>query len=186
MAAEKNLVYACVFFILFSGVSASDFSGFFDQIKEVSRGFNLSNVGDLINEAVVPGSLLEKGQDFFKKSQDLLKQARQGNVSLDTIVGMLPKDANGKATAASSLNKLGLSVREVVSLAGLGKNEHVARVAEQFISDPQNLDENGKVVLSLLPSKMISIFSIGFLCSISRYQRRHTQERERKFRNFLM
>ena len=175
MAAEKNLVYACVFFILFSGVSASDFSGFFDQIKEVSRGFNLSNVGDLINEAVVPGSLLEKGQDLFKKGQDLLEQARQGNLSLDTIVGMLPKDANGKATAASSLNKLGLSVREVVSLAGLGKNEHVARVAEQFISDPQNLDENGKVVLSLLPSKMISIFSIGFLCSISKYQRRRRQ-----------
>ena len=76
MAAEKNLVYAYVFFILFSGVSASDFSGFFDQIKEVSRGFNLSNVGDLINEAVVPGSILEKGQDLFKKGQDLLKKGQ--------------------------------------------------------------------------------------------------------------
>ena len=148
MAAKKNLVYTCAFFILFSGVSASDFSGLLDKIKEVGSSFNISNVGDLINEAVVPGSLLEKGQDFFKKGQDLLKQARQGNVSLDTILGMLPKDANGKATAASSLNKLGLSVREVVNLAGLGKNPHVARVAEQFISDPQNLDENGKVVLS--------------------------------------
>jgi len=147
MAAEKNLVYACVFFILFNGVSASDFSGFFDQIKEVGSSFNISDVGDLINEAVVPGSLFEKGQDLFKKGQDLLKQARQGSVSLDTIVGMLPKDANGKATAASSLNKLGLSVREVVNLAGLGKNEHVARVAEQFISDPQNLDEGGKMAL---------------------------------------
>merc|ERR1712180_460131 len=140
MAAKKNLVYTCVFFILFNGVSASDFSGFLDKIKEVGSSFNISNVGDLINEAVVPGSLLEKGQDLFK-------QARQGNVSLDTIVGMLPKDANGKAASVSSLNKLGLSVREVVNLAGLGKNEHVARVAEQFISDPQNLDENGKVAL---------------------------------------
>merc|ERR1712013_960893 len=64
MAAEKNLVYACVFFILFNGVSASDFSGFFDQIKEVGSSFNISDVGDLINEAVVPGSLFEKGRDL--------------------------------------------------------------------------------------------------------------------------
>ena len=148
MAAINNLALTFLFFPFFSTTSAINFDlgGILDQVKdqvkEASGGLNVSSIGDLVNQAT--------GVDVNDLGGILnqVKQGQgQGGLSLDTILSFLKKDENEKMNVADILGKFGYSVKDVLQMVGLGKNEHVATVAEQFITDPANLDKSGQVAL---------------------------------------
>ena len=72
---------------------------------------------------------------------------RQGGIDLDTI---LVKDENGKVNMAETLKVLqnmGFTLKDLLKMAGLGDNPQVLTIAEQFITDPDSLDEEKKVIV---------------------------------------
>ena len=72
---------------------------------------------------------------------------RQGGIDLDTI---LVKDENGKVNMAETLKVLqnmGFTLKDLLKMAGLGDNPQVLTIAEQFITDPNSLDEEKKVIV---------------------------------------
>ena len=140
-------------FFFFSSVAANsfDFGDFLsqgksllNQVKGTDGGLNISGIGNLVIDNVVDNVKEATGTDLG----GIVKQVQLGEgLSLDTVLGVIKKDKNGKADAANILGKFGFSVKDVVQMVGLGKNEHVATVAEQFITDPGNLDTSGRVAL---------------------------------------
>ena len=139
-----NVIRNLAFFFL-SSAAANNFDlggilsqgkSLLNQVKGADGGLNISGIGNLLSQAA--------GADLG----GVIKQVQQGEgLSLDTVLGVIKKDTNGKANAANILGKFGFSVKDVVQMVGLGKNEHVATVAEQFITDPSNLDRSGRVAL---------------------------------------
>ena len=72
---------------------------------------------------------------------------RQGGPNLNTI---LVKDENGKVNMAETLKVLqnmGFTLKDLLKMAGLGDNPQVLTIAEQFITDPNSLDEEKKVIV---------------------------------------
>ena len=125
-------------FAFFSTVTADNFDlgGFLSQGKSLLNqvrgedgGLNITGIGNLLSQATG----VELG--------GIVKQVQRGEgLSLDTVLGLIKKDKNGNSNVANILGQFGYTVKDVVQKVGLGKNEHVATVAEQFLSDPTNLD----------------------------------------------
>ena len=93
-----------------------------------------SGMGRVINHANGQGQGQGQGQ-------------RQGGIDLDTI---LVKDENGKVNMAETLKVLqnmGFTLKDLLKMAGLGDNPQVLTIAEQFITDPNSLDEEKKVIV---------------------------------------
>ena len=147
-----NIIRNLAFFF-FSSAAANNFDlggilsqgkSLLNQVKGADGGLNISGIGNLVIDNVVDNVKEATGTDLG----GVVKQVQQGEgLSLDTALGVIKKDTNGKANAANILGKFGFSVKDVVQMVGLGKNEHVATVAEQFITDPSNLDRSGRVAL---------------------------------------
>ena len=90
----------------------------------------------------------------------LLNQASGGNGGLNNVdlgdllnqggnLGLV-KDEDGKVNMAETLKelqKLGLTLKDLLKMAGLPDNPQVLAIAEQFITDPNSLDEGQKVIV---------------------------------------
>ena len=130
------------FFFFFSSGSAIDLGGLLSQGKNILHqvkgedgGLNITGIESLLSQAT--------GADIG----GVIKQVKEGEgLSLDTILGFIKKDKNGTANVANILGKFGYSVKDALQMLGL-RNDHVATVAEQFITDPGNLDKSGVVAL---------------------------------------
>ena len=148
----SNLALALFFF---SSASANNFDlggllsqgqDIFNQVKGSDGGLNISGIGNLLLDKATGAAADAKIGDFDLGG--VLKRVKEGEgLSLDTILGSIKKDENGKSNVPAILGRFGYSVKDVVQMIGLGKNEHVATVAEQFITDPENLDQGGRVAL---------------------------------------
>jgi len=74
-------------------------------------------------------------------------QGQGHGLNLDTI---LVKDENGKVNMAETLKvlqKMGISLKDLLKAAGLGDNPQVLMIAEQFITNPNSLDKGKKVIV---------------------------------------
>merc|ERR1711962_594148 len=73
----------------------------------------------------------------------------QGNLNLETLLGLIPKDDNGKVKAEGlkELEKYGITLGKILEMAGLGNNPQVVDIVEQFIVDPNSLDEGSKAMV---------------------------------------
>lgn len=72
------------------------------------------------------------------------------NGGLDSLDTYLVKDDSGKVNMAETLKELqkqGLTLKDLLKLAGLSDNPQVLAIAEQFITDPNSLDEGQKVIV---------------------------------------
>merc|ERR1712130_19314 len=107
-----------------------------NQVKGDDGGLNITGIGNLLSQATG----VELG--------GIVKEVQRGEgLSLDTVLGVIKRDQNGNSNVANILGKFGYTVKDVVQKVGLGKNEHVATIAEQFITDPTNLDASKIVTL---------------------------------------
>ena len=117
-----------------------------NQVKGSDGGLNISGIGNLLLDKAT-GAAADANIGGFDLG-GVLKRVKEGEgLSLDTILGSIKKDENGKSNVPAILGRFGYSVKDVVRTIGLGKNDHVATVAEQFITDPENLDKGGRVAL---------------------------------------
>ena len=127
------------------------FLSFFALLPIVSS--NNVNLGSLLNQAT-------GGNGGLDNLGDLLNQASGGNGGLNNVdlgdllnqggnLGLV-KDEDGKVNMAETLKelqKLGLTLKDLLKMAGLGENPQVLAIAEQFITDPNSLDEGQKVIV---------------------------------------
>lgn len=114
---------------------------------------NNVDLGSLLNQAT-------GGNGGLDNLGDLLNQASGGNGGLNNVdlgdllnqggnLGLV-KDEDGKVNMAETLKelqKLGLTLKDLLKAAGLGDNPQVLAIAEQFITDPNSLDEGQKVIV---------------------------------------
>ena len=119
------------------------FLSFFALLPIVSS--NNVDLGSLLNQAT-------GGNGGLDNLGDLLNQASGGNGGLSNVdLGdLLVKDEDGKVNMAETLKelqKLGLTLKDLLKAAGLGDNPQVLAIAEQFITDPNSLDEGQKVIV---------------------------------------
>ena len=136
MAVLNNLVAFLSFFALLPIVSSNnvDLGGLLNQATGGNGG--LDNLGDLLNQASGGNGGLNNVD-----LGDLLNQG--GNLGL-------VKDEDGKVNMAETLKelqKLGLTLKDLLKMAGLPDNPQVLAIAEQFITDPNSLDEGQKVIV---------------------------------------
>ena len=127
------------------------FLSFFALLPIVSS--NNVNLGSLLNQAT-------GGNGGLDNLGDLLNQASGGNGGLNNVdlgdllnqggnLGLV-KDEDGKVNMAETLKelqKLGLTLKDLLKMAGLPDNPQVLAIAEQFITDPNSLDEGQKVIV---------------------------------------
>merc|ERR1712210_159969 len=106
---------------------------------------NNADLGSLLNQA-------SGGNGGLNDLGDLLNQASGGNGGLNNVdlgdlldqggnLGLV-KDEDGKVNMAETLKelqKLGLTLKDLLKAAGLGDNPQVLAIAEQFITDPNSL-----------------------------------------------
>ena len=138
MAVLNNLVAFLSFFALLPIISSNnvDLGSLLNQATGGNGG--LDNLGDLLNQASGGNGGLNNVD-----LGDLLNQATGGNLGL-------VKDEDGKVNMAETLKelqKLGLTLKDLLKAAGLGDNPQVLAIAEQFITDPHSLDEGQKVIV---------------------------------------
>merc|ERR1712037_904297 len=119
MAVLNNLVAFLSFFALLPIVSSNnvDLGSLLNQASGGNGGLNNVDLGDLLNQG--------------------------GNLGL-------VKDEDGKVNMAETLRelqKLGLTLKDLLKMAGLPDNPQVLAIAEQFITDPNSLDEGQKVIV---------------------------------------
>ena len=114
---------------------------------------NNVDLGSLLNQAT-------GGNGGLDNLGDLLNQASGGNGGLNNVdlgdllnqggnLGLV-KDEDGKVNMAETLKelqKLGLTLKDLLKMAGLPDNPQVLAIAEQFITDPNSLDEGQKVIV---------------------------------------
>ena len=136
MAVLNNLVAFLSFFALLPIVSSNnvDLGSLLNQATGGNGG--LDNLGDLLNQASGGNGGLNNVD-----LGDLLNQG--GNLGL-------VKDEDGKVNMAETLKelqKLGLTLKDLLKMAGLPDNPQVLAIAEQFITDPNSLDEGQKVIV---------------------------------------
>merc|ERR1712210_298169 len=103
------------------------FLSFFALLPIVSS--NNVDLGSLLNQA-------SGGNGGLDNLGDLLNQASGGNGGLNNVdLGDLLDQATGD------------TLKDLLKMAGLGENPQVLAIAEQFITDPNSLDEGQKVIV---------------------------------------
>ena len=108
------------------------------------------DLGGLLDQATggnVDLSNVDLGGLLNPRGQGQGQGQGQGGLNLDTI---LVKDESGKVNMAETLKRLeafGFTLKDLLKAAGLGDNPQVLMIAEQFITDPNSLDEGKKVIV---------------------------------------
>ena len=157
MAVLNNLVAFLSLVALLPIVSSNnaDLGSLLNQASGGNGGLNNGNLGGLLNQATGGNGGLDNLGGLLNQATggngglnnvdlgDLLNQATGGNLGL-------VKDEDGKVNMAETLKelqKLGLTLKDLLKAAGLGDNPQVLAIAEQFITDPHSLDEGQKVIV---------------------------------------
>ena len=157
MAVLNNLVAFLSLVALLPIVSSNnaDLGSLLNQASGGNGGLNNGNLGGLLNQATGGNGGLDNLGGLLNQATggngglnnvdlgDLLNQATGGNLGL-------VKDEDGKVNMAETLKelqKLGLTLKDLLKAAGLGDNPQVLAIAEQFITDPNSLDEGQKVIV---------------------------------------
>jgi len=122
-----------------------DLGSLLNQGTGGNGGLDYVNLEDLLNQ----GTGGNGGLDNVDLG-GLLNQGTEGDGGLENLDTFLVKDENGKVNMAETLKKLqklGLTLKHLLKLVGLGDNPQVLAIAERFITDPNSLDEGEKVIV---------------------------------------
>merc|ERR1711962_1065524 len=121
-----------------------DIGGLLNQAEGANGGLD---VGSILNNANVDLNNLDLNNVDIGSIVDQINGG--GDVDLETLLGMIPKDDNGKVKAEGlkELEKYGITLGKILEMAGLGNNPQVVDIVEQFIVDPNSLDEGSKAMV---------------------------------------
>merc|ERR1711973_960258 len=121
------------------------------DVGSILNNANLNNL-DLNNVDI--GSIVDQVNSGDVDISGILDQVNQGqdqgDLNLETLLGMIPKDDNGKVNMAEGLKeleKIGVTLGKLLEMAGFGNNPQVVEIMKQFIDDPNSLDEGSKAMV---------------------------------------
>merc|ERR1711962_1455732 len=107
---------------------------------------NTIDIGGLLNQAGGANGGLDIERILKNANIDL----NNLDLNLETLLGMIPKDDNGKVKAEELKEfekQYGITLGKILEMAGLGNNPQVVDIVEQFIADPNSLDEGSKAMV---------------------------------------
>merc|ERR1712180_353493 len=127
-----------------------DIGGLLNQAGGANGGLD---VGSILNNIDI-GSIVDQANgggdvDISGILDKVIHGQDQGDLNLETLLDMIPKDDNGKVKAEGlkELEKYGITLGKILEMAGLGNNPQVVDIVEQFIADPNSLDEGSKAMV---------------------------------------
>ena len=103
-------------------------------LNNANVDLNNVDIGSIVDQ-VDGGGDVDIGGIIDKVIQGQGQGQDQGNLNLETLLGLIPKDDNGKVKAEGlkELEKYGITLGKILEMAGLGNNPQVVGNLKQEI-----------------------------------------------------